>query len=187
MKIQPLQSFRGNYAGNYQQQDLMKARQPIFLKNQPTSDVVILQNKQKKFPISFGNINKATITLAKQIPLEDRIASLFDVFKRGDIITVGKNLKETQKALKNSLDSLDHVIKRVFFIEDDNIKGSLAFFKNATGEKEVLNINDFDLHLSNSGGQDALKPNNSFYILPDDILYIGDMGIKIKEEPKTNL
>lgn len=187
MKIQPLQSFRGNFAGNYQQQDLTKARQPIFLRNQPTSDVVILQNKQKKSPISFGSINKATITLAKQIPLEDRIASLFDVFKRGDIITVGKNFKETQKALKNSLDSLDHVIKRVFFIEDDNIKGSLAFFKNATGEKEILNINDFDLHLSNSGGQDALKPNNSFYILPDDILYIGDMGIKIKEEPKTNL
>lgn len=47
MKIQPLQSFRGNYAGNYQQQDLIKARQPIFLKNQLTSDVVILQNKQK--------------------------------------------------------------------------------------------------------------------------------------------
>lgn len=85
------------------------------------------------------------------------------------------------------MDSLDHVIKRVFFIEDDNIKGNLAFFKNATGEKEVLNINDFDLYVSNAGGQDALKPNDSFYIVPDDIIYVDDMGIKIQEEPKTNL
>lgn len=160
-----------------------------FVSNELSSDIVVLHNKvnTNKKTISFGNINKAALTLAKQIPLEDRIASLFDVFKRGDVITVGKNLKETQKALKNSLDSFDHVIKRVFFIEDDNINGSLAFYKNANGEKEVLNINDFDLYLSNTNGQDALKPNSSFYVIPDDILYIDDMGIKIKDGPSRNL
>lgn len=183
MKILPIQSF----SGNYQQRGQLNNSQPKLVSNPLSSDVVVLHNKQKNNSISFGSINNAAIALAKQIPLEDRISSLFDVFKRGDVITVGKNFKETQKALKNSLDSFDHVIKRVFFIEDDNIKGSLAFYKNATGEKEVLNINDFDLYLSNSGGQDALKPNESFYVMPDDILYVEDMGIKIKDAPKANL
>ncbi len=183
MKILPIQSFRGNYP----QATLTNNNQPKSVSNPLSSDVVVLHNKPKNNKISFGNINEVAITLAKQIPLEDRIASLFDVFKRGDVITVGRNFKETQKALKNSLDSVDHVIKRVFFIEDDNINGNLAFFKNATGEKEVLNINDFDLLVSNTGGQDALKPNDSFYVVPDDIIYVDDMGIKIKEEPKTNL
>ncbi len=183
MKILPIQSFRGNYP----QATLTNNNQPKSVSNPLSSDVLVLHNKPKNNKISFGNINEVAITLAKQIPLEDRIASLFDVFKRGDVITVGRNFKETQKALKNSLDSVDHVIKRVFFIEDDNINGNLAFFKNATGEKEVLNINDFDLLVSNTGGQDALKPNDSFYVVPDDIIYVDDMGIKIKEEPKTNL
>lgn len=184
MKISPLLNFnytqKNTYSNNVQSKPILK---------QMPSDTVVLHNKfdYKNNKISFGNISKTAITLAKQIPLEDRIAAMFDVFKRGDVITVGKNLKETQKALKESLDSFDHVIKRVFFIEDDNINGKLAFFKNATGEKEVLNINDFDLFLSNSHGQDALKPHNSFYIVPDDILYVDDMGIMIKEQPKTNL
>lgn len=158
MKILPIQSFRGNYP----QATLTNNNQPKSVSNPLSSDVVVLHNKPKNNKISFGNLNEVGLVLAKQIPLEDRISSLFDVFKRGDIITVGRNFKETQKALKNSLDSLDHVIKRVFFIEDDNIKGNLAFFKNATGEKEVLNINAFDLYVSNAGGHDALKPNDSF-------------------------
>lgn len=183
MKILPIQ----NFSTISPQQTRANNNHTKFASNQLSSDMVVLQNKPKKKSISFGNLNETAITLAKQLPLEDRIASLFDVFKRGDIITVGKNLKETQRALKNSLDSLDHVIKRIFFIEDDNIQGSLAFYKNATGDKEILNINNFDLYLSNSTGQEALKPNNSFYVTTDDILYIGDMGIKIKDEPKTNL
>ena len=163
MKILPIQ----NFSTISPQQTRANNNHTKFASNQLSSDMVVLQNKPKKKSISFGNLNETAITLAKQLPLEDRIASLFDVFKRGDIITVGKNLKETQRALKNSLDSLDHVIKRIFFIEDDNIQGSLAFYKNATGDKEILNINNFDLYLSNSTGQEALKPvaigENAFY------------------------
>lgn len=187
MKILPIQNF------NYVQKEQTKTKtslnnpQVMYSSNQLSADKFSRNHYQNKNTISFGSISKAAITLAKQIPLEDKIASLFDVFKRGDVITVGKNLKETQKALKNSLDSVDHVIKRVFFIEDDNINGSLAFYKNANGDKEVLNINDFDLLLSNSNGQDALKPNNSFYVVKDDIVYIGDKGILIKDQPKANL
>lgn len=187
MKILPIQSF------NYVQKEQTKTKtslnnpQVMYSSNQLSADKFSRNHYQNKNTISFGSISKAAITLAKQIPLEDKIASLFDVFKRGDVITVGKNLKETQKALKNSLDSVDHVIKRVFFIEDDNINGSLAFYKNANGDKELLNINDFDLLLSNSNGQDALKPNNSFYVVKDDIVYIGDKGILIKDQPKANL
>ena len=43
------------------------------------------------------------------------------------------------------------------------------------------------MYLSNSNGQDALKPNNSFYIVKDDTVYIGDKGILIKDQPKSNL
>lgn len=137
--------------------------------------------------VSFGNIRQTALMLAKQIPLEDRIASLFDIFKRGDIITVGKNIQETQKALKDSLDAFDHIIKRIFFIEEDVLDGNLAFLKNATGEKEIVNINDFDIYLRGDLGNYKLKPHESFYILPGDHIKINDTDIQIKNEPKINL
>ena len=89
MKILPIQ----NFSTISPQQTRANNNHTKFASNQLSSDMVVLQNKPKKKSISFGNLNETAITLAKQLPLEDRIASLFDVFKRGDIITVGKNLK----------------------------------------------------------------------------------------------
>ena len=183
MKILPIQSF--NYV--LPQNKVVSNPQTKISPNKLSSDQFMSETRPSNKIISFGNLSKDALILAKQIPLEDRIASLFDVFKRGDVISVGKSLAETQKALKDSLESIDHVIKRVFFIEDDNINGSLAFFKNATGEKEVLNINKFDIYLSNDMGQVPLNPQESCYITPDDLLYINDMELKIKEAPKVNL
>lgn len=79
MKILPIQSFRGNYP----QATLTNNNQPKSVSNPLSSDVVVLHNKPKNNKISFGNLNEVGLVLAKQIPLEDRISSLFDVFKRG--------------------------------------------------------------------------------------------------------
>ena len=184
MKILPVQNYN-----NYHYKSISKNYKSQPVSCPLASDTLSISKKNDKKNVCFtGNIQRTAITLAKQIPLEDRISALFDVFKRGDVITVGNNLKGVQKSLKDSLDSFDHVIKRVFFIEDDNIGGNLAFFKNATGDKEVLNINNFDIHLSSSPqGREALQPNNSFYIVPGDVVHIKDMAIPIKERPLTNL
>lgn len=187
MRIMPVQSsYNGN--GNYQQRKIVNTNQSNLMSNQLTSDVFVLSNKVKNnSTINFGNINKTALSCVKEIPLEDKLASLFDVFKRGDVITIGKDFKDTQNALKESLDSLDHVIKRVFFIGDNKIKGNLVFYKNDMGETEVLNTNNFNMYIRSVTGKDSIKPNNSAYIVPDDILYVDDTVIKIKQYPPENL
>ncbi len=154
-----------------------------------SSDVFISSSapKQKNNVNFTGNIHNLLSVIPKKVQLDDKIAALFDEFKRGDVITVGKDFKETQKALKDAIGTVDHIIKRVFFIKDNEIDGSIAFFKNATGEKEVLNLNKFDLFLSSEQGQDALKPQTSFYIMPGDILYVGKKGIMIKDSASPDL
>ncbi len=185
MKILPVQ----NYNYNYYQNNTFTNKQNMPVSCPPSYDTFVKNKKNTKQNISFaGSIQKSAIVLAKQIPLEDRISAMFDVFKRGDVITVGKNLKNVQESLKGALDSFDHVIKRVFFIEDDNINGNLAFYKNASGDKEVLNINNFDIHLSSSPqGKEALKPGDSFYVVPGDVIHVKDMQIPVKEQPLVNL
>ena len=185
MRISPIQNY--NYsAKTYNRTDLNRSCQSS---GTCQTDVFISGNSvKKKNNINFtGNIQNLLSVIPKKISIDDKIAALFDEFKRGDVITVGKDFKQTQKALKDSLSTVDHIIKRVFFIKDNEIDGSIAFFKNATGEKEVLNLNKFDLFLSSEQGQDALKPQTSFYVTPGDILYVGNKGIMIKDAASPDL
>ena len=185
MRISPIQNY--NYsAKTYNRTDLNRNFQSS---GTCQADVFISGNSvKKKNNINFtGNIQNLLSVIPKKISIDDKIAALFDEFKRGDVITVGKDFKQTQKALKDSLSTVDHIIKRVFFIKDNEIDGSIAFFKNATGEKEVLNLNKFDLFLSSEQGQDALKPQTSFYVMPGDILYVGNKGIMIKDAASPDL
>ena len=185
MRISPIQNY--NYsAKTYNRNDLNRNFQSS---GTCQADVFISGNSvKKKNNINFtGNIQNLLSVIPKKISIDDKIAALFDEFKRGDVITVGKDFKQTQKALKDSLSTVDHIIKRVFFIKDNEIDGSIAFFKNATGEKEVLNLNKFDLFLSSEQGQDALKPQTSFYVMPGDILYVGNKGIMIKDAASPDL
>ena len=185
MKISQIQNY--NYsANNYKQADFNRNFQQV---KPYSSDVFVTTSTLKqKNNINFtGNIQNLLSVIPKKILLDDKIAALFDEFKRGDVITVGKDFKQTQRALKDSLSTVDHIIKRVFFIKDNELDGSIAFFKNATGEKEVLNLNKFDLYLSSEQGQDALKPQTSFYVMPGDILYVGKKGIMIKDAASPDL
>ena len=185
MRISPIQNY--NYsAKTYNRTDLNRNFQSSGAYQ---ADVFISGNSvKKKNNINFtGNIQNLLSVIPKKISIDDKIAALFDEFKRGDVITVGKDFKQTQKALKDSLSTVDHIIKRVFFIKDNEIDGSIAFFKNATGEKEILNLNKFDLFLSSEQGQDALKPQTSFYVMPGDILYVGNKGIMIKDAASPDL
>ena len=61
--------------------------------------------------LSFTGVQSTALTLAKKFPLEDRLASVFQIAKHGDLIITGKDLKSAQKALKESVKAFDNAIK----------------------------------------------------------------------------
>ena len=82
MRILPIQS----YPRNYQPQKLANTNQSRFMSNQLSSDVFVRNNNvNNNSTINFGNINKTALSCVKDIPLEDKLASIFDVFKRGEL------------------------------------------------------------------------------------------------------
>lgn len=199
MKISPLQSFIPNYRNNSIKNNSAKKN------NQPTAvganEAVLpygstnlrdttynsLQIK-KSNPVFAGALEKSARALAKQIPLDERLADAFSFIKHGDLIITGKNLPESQKAMIDSLKRLkNNVIKRAFFIEDDNFKGILGFTKNALNEMEVINGSEKKLFLTTGGKQYYLDPRDSFYVINGDILKYGDNTLTIKDHPKTDL
>lgn len=82
---------------------------------------------------------------------------------------------------------VQNAIKRSFYIADDKIGGSLGFIKNSSGDTEVINLNDFEIPLISGDKTYPLKPQESFYVIPEDVLSVDGNLLKIKDEPKTNL
>ena len=76
----------------------------------------------------------------KTIPIEEKIATIFEKFNHGDLLLIGKDLRSAKNAMKKSVVQLKSAVKKVFFIEEHELPGSIAFFKNDTGKKEFINI-----------------------------------------------
>lgn len=151
------------------------------------TDLSILNQNYNQVRINFRGVPNTSLELIKQIPLEDRLASLFQNFRLGDLILVGKNLQDCAKKMYKNANLVQNAIKRSFYIADDKIGGSLGFIKNSSGDTEVINLNDFEIPLISGDKTYPLKPQESFYVIPEDVLSVDGNLLKIKDEPKTNL
>ena len=153
-----------------------------------TTNVSVPQNKTiPSVSVPFTSLQTTALELAKKIPIEDRLASIIEVTKPDDMIVIDKSLKSAQKALKGCTDYIENIVKRFFYIEEDNMPGALVFFKNKNDELEVLNPNKFDIFLMSETEQSPMKFGESFYVLPDDKISLNGTEISIKDKPKVNL
>ena len=119
-----------------------------------------------KKSISFGanpnDVNKAAIALLHQFPVEERLASLFQTLKHGEIIVLGKDFNQAQISLHKNLKKLAQAIKKEIFMPESSLERNYAFIKNSMGDIELLNINDKKLSLITGGRQYYLDPGDSF-------------------------
>lgn len=146
-----------------------------------------LVNINKKQPVFTGNISKTAIELAQQLPLEERLASLFQILHHGEVIVVGKDFNRAQIALKKNLQKMKQVITKEIFVPDKKIENFYAFIKNLSGDIEALNINDKNISYITGGKNYYLEPGTSFYVVNNDTIQYGNDILHLKEAPKTDL
>ena len=159
---------------------------PVSMPESPLN-LNILNNNYSQVGINFKGIKNTSLELVQKIPLEDRLASIFQNFRIGDLILVGKDLKSAKKAMYQSAGLIKNVIKRAFFIPDKKLEGYLGFTKSITGEKEVINLNPDPISLITNNKSYELKPKDSFLLENDDILNVYGTLLPIKDEPKVNI
>ena len=191
MRIQQIQTFRFNqYNSRRVNAPSAKtaAEQGHVVKNSLADYTYnrLLVNKNK---INFtGAVDKAITTLGKQVPLEDRLADAFSYMKHGDLIITSNSLKTAQNSLLESLKSFNkNVIKRAFFIEDEDIKGTLAFTKDTLGDTEIINTNNKSVFIVTGGREYELPKNGSYYVISGDAVKIEGNIINIKDKPKADI
>jgi len=151
------------------------------------TDLSILNKNYNQ--INFRAASKESLELVQKIPLEDRLASMFEKFLQGDLILVGKKIDKAKQRMLKNVGNLDSAVKRIYFLPDEKIHGYLAFSKNREGLKEVINLNDTEIMLidQNTHRTESLAPNDSFYILDGDIIGIQGNLLDIKSKPKVDL
>ena len=140
--------------------------------------------------VNFYAAKNASLELVQKIPLCDRLASLFQGFRLGDLIIVGKDISEAKKALYDNTKLIKNVIKRAFYIPEESLEGNIAFYKMLNKDElytEVVNLNKKDIMLLTDNKTYPLKPNESFYVVDGDCLLIEGNPLKIKNEPQTDL
>lgn len=138
--------------------------------------------------VNFTGVQFSPIALVKKIPLEDRLADLFNISTAGDMIVAGKDLDTVQKVLKSSMKDFNHVIKRLFFVAEDGLDELAVFTRTPNESLEVFNLNKNNLLLHESSGlRNSLKSGESAYVVGGDLLEIGKQKIKIKQAPKTDI
>ena len=180
MRISQVQQ---NYYNHYNYNNAIRG-----MGNSEAAAVSVAAPQMRKYsPVSFTSLQTTALELAKKIPIEDRLASLIEVTKPDDIIVVDKSLKSAQKALKGCADYINDVIKRFFYLEEDNMPGALVFVKSKNDELEVLNPNKFDIFLMSDTSQEPIKFGESFYVLPGDKISADGTEFLIKDKSKVNL
>lgn len=146
------------------------------------SNYGVLLLKQTNKPVFKGIITPtAPAIITKNIPLEEKIATIFEHFNHGDLLLIGKDLKTVKNAMKESVDQIKSVIKKVLFIEDTQLTNPLAFFKNDRGQKEFVNLGKEKVFLSDGKGAGMFfNQGESMPVEIGDTLRIKDTVIKIK-------
>ena len=111
MRINPIAHTTNYYVAN-----TAVSNKNVTSPSQNTGKVMDLNLLNKNYnQVNFKAVpSTLTTELVKKIPLEDRIASILQNFKLGDLLMVGKDLQECARKMYKSENLGNNPIKRSF-------------------------------------------------------------------------
>jgi len=189
-----LQNFSCNFAGISTPQKHSKPQEKSILSPSPQSGfpsraALVDKNYNQLLVKKHSNVNFKGNPGGFCFPLAKKVSSAVQRYEHGHIILVGKDLPQSQKLLKQSIESFDSVIKKVFFIQDDSIKGAVAFKKNSKGFTELVNLNKDNIKIVGDKPMKTYfaKKGDSLFLSEGDMVSIGDTSFKFSYEENNSL
>lgn len=132
----------------------------------PLMDMTYNKLLVKTNKVSFTGLPGTGVNLAKKI----EVAAQF--LKDDELILVGKDLENSKKLLKDSLDSFKNVIKKIFFIQDETIEGAIAFQKKEGGHHTMTNLSEKSLIVQDTNNVPIfLKKGDTMYVESGDRVF----------------
>ena len=142
---------------------------------------------RKNIAFKGSEIQKAVSTLLNQFPFEDRLASLLQHLKVGELVVTGKDFNTAQRALLKYLNDFDQVIRKEIFLPEKTFEHNYAFFKYNFDEVGLLNINDKKLKLISGGKDYQMDSGKNFFVVNNDTIQYGSDVLHLKMKPKHDI
>lgn len=184
MKVNPI-TYYSNSLRNNIDKTVDKNYKSDIVASQNNFDLNSLNRNYNQ--LTFQGVNEAALAMAKQLPLKEKIATVLSVLEYDELLLVGESLSKAKQGLLKAASNLNTVIKKVYFIPDENIKSYLAFTRSPEWEYEVINLNDFDIGLLTGKKSYKLDAFNSFYITEGDSLVMPKKTLNFTLNTKTDL
>ncbi len=145
----------------------------------------LLINKNNR--IAFKGIEKIGSlipSVIKEIPFEERIASLYEIIGSSDLILAARNKKIAQSLLNKASGVFDDVIKRIFFVPEENIPEAIAIVRTDLAPG-LINLGENPILIMNLEKKDYLVGSKSSIWLQEDAkVHIGEnLGMDILKFP----
>jgi len=146
----------------------------------PNSDKLVDTNYGQSF-VKHSNISFKGELPAVPVELTRKISSVIPFMKFDDVIVIGNDLKKTKEMLKDSISAFSNVIKKMFFIQQEGAKQSVALRKNSFGSFELLNLDKNPVFVvSDKGEQFFVKPHELLKSVHDnDNVFLSGSSFKI--------
>lgn len=137
---------------------------------QSTNSLNLVDTNHNQLLIKRNNLSFKGGMIPFMPPLEKRISAALQGLTPEDLILVGKNLTEAKKLLKESINGISKVIKRLFFIEEPTIKSSFIITQNPHGLYDLMNLDKKPILLKTLESNIALvlKQGEFSYVTPSD-------------------
>ena len=125
---------------------------------------------------------------AKQFnSVSKKVNNLFNVVKANDLIVTAPSYKVAVDSLKENVNNIKNVIKRIFYVEEPKLNQAIGFRKNL-GEKEAINLGKEPLIIKDAKNQSGfIKQGETGYLLDGDTVNVGKHEINIQEHEETIL
>lgn len=182
-------SFRSTVSGNSKKQKSQNETKfsPV-VRPKATVPPSLLDKNYNCLLVKKNNVNfgKNVPSLPFDYPIGQKIASVMQILKNDDIILVGNNAKEAKNLLKESVSSVNKVIKRLFLIEDKQVQGAFTITKDDSGSM-ITNLDKKSMYLKSSDQKYILKKGTPAILFENDKIYSNGTQIEILSEESTDL
>lgn len=153
----------------------------------------LIDNNYGKLLVNKKNVSFKGVEAVAH-PIESKISKMLLVLMPDEVALIGNNFEHARKLLSETVDKLDFVVKRLYFIEEKDAKNPFALTVNNVGYPNIFNVSKTPVVIMEKpkpiNPEDPKKLKQGFaiinkgekcYTVETDTIHAGGLKFQVKD------